>query len=77
MVIIEKVLESCEASNKELIEKKKATLKTNLEMVETLKELLIAADEDQKSIAKVVDSMEERLDQQMKVNKESQQKSAI
>jgi hypothetical protein len=77
LVIIEKVLESCEASNKELIEKKKATLKTNLEMVETLKELLIAVGKDQKSIAKVVDNMEERLDQQMKVNKESQKKSAI
>ena len=43
-------------------------MKTMFEMVETLKELLIAVDEDQKSTAKVVDKMEER--HQMKVNKE-------
>ena len=45
-------------------------MKTRFEMVETLKELLIAVDEDQKSTAKVIDKMEERLEHQMKSNKE-------
>ena len=67
--IIEKILESCEAANQEeLIEKKRSSLKTRFEMVETLKELLIAVYEDQKSTAKVIDKMEERLEHQMKVN---------
>ena len=39
-------------------------------MVETLTELMIAVDEDQKSTAKVIDKMEERLEHQIKVNKE-------
>ena len=69
--IIEKILESCEAANQEeLIAKKRSSLKTMFEMVETLKELLIAVDEDQKSTAKVIDKMEERLEHQIKVNKE-------
>ena len=39
-------------------------------MVETLTELMIAVAEDQKSTAKVIDKMEERLEHQIKVNKE-------
>ena len=69
--IIKKILEFCEAANtEELIEKKNASLKISFEMVETLKEMLIAVDEEQKSAVKVIDIMEERLDQQMKANKE-------
>ena len=69
--IIEKILEPCEAANQEeLIEKKRSSLKTRFEMVETLTELMIAVDEDQKSTAKVIDKMEERLEHQIKVNKE-------
>ena len=51
-------------------EKKRTSLKTSLEMVETFKELLIAVNEYQKSTAKIIDIMEERLEHRKKANKE-------
>ena len=45
-------------------------MKTRFEKVETLTVLMIAVDEDQKSTVKVIDKKEERLEHQIKVNKE-------